>query len=42
MPKGPRRVQVKKPGYLPWESLLETDGTRVVMDVTLISTGGTP
>ncbi len=42
MPKGPRRVQVKKLGYLPWESLLETDGTRVVMDVTLISTGGTP
>ncbi|MGV3620907.1 MAG: hypothetical protein ACO1OB_08820 [Archangium sp.] len=42
MPKGPRRVQVKKRGYLPWESILETDGTRVVMNVTLISTGGTP
>ncbi len=42
IPKGARHVQVKKRGYLPWDSFLETDGTRVVMTVTLISTGGTP
>ncbi len=36
------RVEVKKQGFLPWNSQLETDGTRVVMNVTLISTGGTP
>lgn len=40
--KGARRVQVKKPGYLPWDTIVETDGTRVMMNVTLISTGGTP
>lgn len=38
--KGARRVQVKKAGYLPWDSVVETDGTRVTMNVTLISTGG--
>lgn len=38
--KGVRRVQVKKQGYLPWDTVVETDGTRVMMDVTLISTGG--
>lgn len=42
MPKGPRLIRVKKSGYLPWESILDTDGTRVVMNITLISTGGTP
>lgn len=43
MGKGVRRVQVKKQGYLPWDTVVETDGTRVVMNVTLISrTGGTP
>lgn len=40
MGKGVRRVQVKKPGYLPWDTVVETDGTRVMMNVTLISTGG--
>lgn len=40
MGKGVRRVQVKKQGYLPWDSVVETDGTRVMMNVTLISTGG--
>ncbi|MDP1824714.1 MAG: hypothetical protein Q8L48_15775 [Archangium sp.] len=40
MGKGVRRVQVKKQGYLPWDTVVETDGTRVVMNVTLISTGG--
>lgn len=41
--KGARRVQVKKAGYLPWDTVVETDGTRVMVDVTLISTGaGTP
>ncbi len=38
--KGAHRVQVKKPGYLPWDTIVETDGTRVMMNVTLISTGG--
>ena len=43
MGKGVRRVHVKKQGYLPWDTVVETDGTRVVMNVTLISTqGGTP
>lgn len=40
MGKGVRRVHVKKQGYLPWDTVVETDGTRVVMNVTLISTGG--
>jgi hypothetical protein len=38
--KGPRRVQVKKRGFKAWESILEADGTRVVMNVTLIANGG--
>jgi hypothetical protein len=38
--KGVRRVQVKKQGYLPWDTVVETDGTRVMLNVTLISTGG--
>ena len=43
MGKGAKRVQVKKAGFLPWDSVLETDGTRVMINVTLISTGmGTP
>ncbi|MFT3708159.1 MAG: PEGA domain-containing protein [Archangium sp.] len=40
--KGARRVQVKKRGFLPWDTVVETDGTRVVMNVTLISSGGSP
>ncbi len=41
--KGAHRVQVKKVGYLPWDTVVETDGTRVMMNVTLLSTGmGTP
>ena len=41
--KGAHRVRVKKAGYLPWDTVVETDGTRVMMNVTLISTGvGTP
>ncbi len=43
MGKGIRHVRVKKRGHLPWETVLETDGTRVMMNVTLLSTGvGTP
>lgn len=42
IPSGARRIVVKKPGFQPWNSILETDGTRVVMSVTLTSTGGTP
>ena len=42
IPSGARRIAVKKRGFQPWNSILETDGTRVVMTVTLISTGGTP
>ena len=38
--KGTRRVQVKKRGFEAWESWLEADGTRVVMNVALIPTGG--
>lgn len=37
---GPRRVQVKKRGFQAWESYLEADGTRVVMNVALIANGG--
>ena len=41
--KGAHRVRVKKAGLLPWDTVVETDGTRVMMNVTLISTGvGTP
>ena len=41
--KGVRRVKVKKQGYLPMDTVVETDGTRVMLNVTLISTGvGTP
>lgn len=41
--KGAHRVHVKKVGYQPWDTVVETDGTRVMMNVTLISTGvGTP
>ena len=43
MGKGVRRVHVKKMGYLPWDTVVETDGTRVMLNVTLISTGvGSP
>jgi len=38
--KGARRVQVKKRGFQAWESYLEADGTRVVMNVALIANGG--
>lgn len=38
--KGPKRVQVKKRGYSPWDSWMEADGTRVVMNVALIPNGG--
>jgi hypothetical protein len=40
--KGARRVAVKKRGYLPWDTVIETDGTRVMMNVTLIASGGSP
>jgi hypothetical protein len=40
--KGARHVQVKKRGFLPWDTMVETDGTRVMMNVTLISSGGSP
>lgn len=36
---GTRRVVVKKSGYLPWDCVVEADGTRVMMTVTLISIG---
>jgi hypothetical protein len=38
--RGSRRLEVKKRGFVTWESWLEADGTRVVVDVTLLSTGG--
>jgi len=37
---GSRRLEVKKRGFVTWESWLEADGTRVVVDVTLLSIGG--
>jgi hypothetical protein len=38
--KGARRLVVKKAGFSDWESWVEADGTRVVVNVTLVSTGG--
>ncbi len=38
--QGVRRVSVKKAGYWAWESAVEADGTRVMLQVTLLSTGG--
>jgi hypothetical protein len=38
--RGPRRVQVRKKGFQGWDSVLEADGTRVVMNVSLIPSGG--
>lgn len=40
--KGVRRVEVRKPGYLSWNTVVETDGTRVQLDVTLLPTGSRP
>ena len=40
--RGARRVQVKKRGFLPWGTIVESDGTRVVMTVNLIAAGGSP
>lgn len=37
-----RRVEVKKPGFEPWESWLAADKTRVVITVTLQPFGGRP
>jgi hypothetical protein len=37
-----RRVVVKKAGFSTWESMVEADGTRVTVNVTLVSNGGTP
>lgn len=38
----PRRVEVKKAGFVTWESWLAADQTRVVMNVTLLPNGGSP
>ncbi len=35
--EGARRVRVQKRGYLPWETIVETGGTRVLLNVVLIS-----
>lgn len=40
--KGFQRVAVRKRGFLPWETVIETDGTRVALNVTLIASGGSP
>lgn len=37
---GPRRVAVRKSGYQSWESLMVADGTRMTVDITLNSNGG--
>ena len=37
-----RRVEVKKSGFATWETWLAADQTRVVMTVTLLSSGGNP
>lgn len=40
---GARYVKVKKRGFLPWESLMQADRTRMVMTVSLIpAEGGSP
>jgi len=33
-----RRIEVRKEGYLPYETYLEADGTRAALNVTLTST----
>jgi hypothetical protein len=40
--KGAHHVEVKKDGLLSWDSWVETDGTRVVVDVNLVAAGGSP
>jgi hypothetical protein len=37
-----RRVEVKKSGFVTWETWLAADQTRVVMTVTLLPYGGSP
>lgn len=37
-----RRVEVKKSGFVTWETWLAADQTRVVMTVTLLPNGGSP
>lgn len=37
-----RKIEVKKSGFAPWESWLAADQTRVVMNVTLEPSGGSP
>ena len=37
-----RRVEVKKSGFVTWETWLAADQTRVVMTVTLLPSGGSP
>jgi hypothetical protein len=40
---GARRVAVSKRGFLPWEAEVVADGTRMIVNVTLIPTeGSTP
>ncbi len=38
--KGARRLVVRKPGFSDWESWVVADGTRVIVNVTLVSNGG--
>lgn len=38
--RGSRRVEVRRSGYQSWESWMVADGTRMTMDVTLLSNGG--
>jgi hypothetical protein len=40
--KGAHHVEAKKDGLSPWESWVETDGTRVVVQVNLVPAGGSP
>jgi hypothetical protein len=35
MAKGTRRLAVNKTGYLPYESMIDTDGTRVSLTISL-------
>jgi hypothetical protein len=37
---GTRRVVVRKSGYQSWDSLMVADGTRMTVDITLNSNGG--
>lgn len=38
--RGARHVTVQKRGYQGWDSVVEGDGTRMAVDISLVSNGG--